>query len=322
MRFEEDYNLFTRLSDLHQKIAGDINKRKYDLVIVSHDRFIQTPFLSQYLKSKTLYYCQEPWRSYYEYTLNPLNYKNNSIKKILLSLSDYRRKLADCSNARCMNKILVNSDSSMESVYRAYGIYASVCHLGVDTAVFRPLKIKKENYIYSVGNLSIHKGHEFVIDSLSLLKGKDKPALYISSGGINLERKDYLEKYAVERGIKLKIISRVSEEDIVRLYNKAKIVICAAHLETLGLSAIEAMACGTPVIAIKEGGYRDMVIDGVNGLFAERDERSLANAIKLLLSDRLLYSKIAKQSRKSIYPYWTWDAATKRLEKYIDRVIE
>lgn len=322
LRLEEDYNLFIRLSNLQRKIAEDINKRRYDLAILSHDMYIQTPFLSQYLKCKTLYYCQEPWRIYYEYGLNPLSQKTNSVKKTLLTLSDYRRKLADRNNARSMDRILVNSYSSMESVYRAYGVYGSVCHLGVDLHIFKPLGISKENYVYSVGNLAIHKGHEFTIDSLSLLKTKDRPKLLISSGGINLERKDYLEHYASRKGVEIKIISRVSEKDMVSLYNKAKIVICGAHLETLGLSALEAMACGTPVIAVREGGYRDMVMDGVNGLLVVRDERNLANAVNLLLTDRSLYAKIAKRSRKSLYPYWTWDAATKRLEKYMNEVME
>ncbi len=322
LRLEEDYNLFIKLQSIHRKIADDINKRKYDLVFVSHDTYIQTPFLSHYLKCKSIYYCQEPWRIYYEYNLNPLKEKGCSIQTILLRLSDNWRKQNDLKNARKMDKILVNSYSSKESVYRAYGVYASICHLGVDMKLFRHLGVSKEDYVFSVGNLSIHKGHEFIIDSLALLKTKGRPKLIISSGGINLDRKVYLEQYALSKKVTLKIVSRVPDEDMVSLYNKAKIVICGAHLETLGLSALEAMACGTPVIAVKEGGYRDIVTDGINGLLVERDERSLAKAVNILLTDHSLYGKIAKQSRNSILPYWTWDSATIRLEKYIEDMMK
>ncbi len=240
----------------------------------------------------------------------------------MLTLSDKYRKWNDLTNARTMDKILANSYSSMESVYRAYGVYASVCHLGVDMKLFKPLGLHKENYVFSVGNLSVHKGHEYIIDSLAFVPTRERPSLYISSGGINLERKAYLEQYALSKKVTVKIMSRVPDEEMVTLYNKAKIVLCGAHLETLGLSALEAMACGTPVIAVKEGGYRDIVIDGVNGLLVERDEKKLAKAIRLLFANHLVYEKIAKQSRNSISPYWTWESATRRLENYIENMME
>ncbi|MFZ5845524.1 MAG: glycosyltransferase family 4 protein [Patescibacteria group bacterium] len=322
LRPQEDYNFFVKLVKLHKNIAEDIDKREYSLVILSHDVYIQTPYISRFLKTKTLYYCQEPWRNYYEYNLNLLNKEKASFKRFYLLISDYLRKLSDINNARRVNKILVNSYSSLESVFRAYGIYGSVCHLGVDLNVFKPLRRQKENYVFVVGNLSVHKGHEFVIDALSLLKTKERPQLFIASGGVGLDRRDYLENYGSSRNVNVKIFPQISEKDIVDLYSRARIVICAAHLETLGLSALEAIACETPVIAVKEGGYRDMIVDGVNGLFIDRNEAGLARAIRQLLTDSSLYNRIAKHSRKSLYPYWTWDAAEERLEEYIKRLIK
>lgn len=321
LRIQEDIDLFINLFNLYKKISIDINKRGYSLVFLSHDRYIQTPFLSRFLKIKSLYYCQEPWRIYYEHAMNPLNYKNLNIKNLYLRISDFLRKQADLINARLYSMILVNSYYSMESVFRAYGVYPYVCHLGVDLETFKPLKINKENFILSVGNLSPHKGHKFIIDAISLIEKKSRPKLYIASGGINYENSQKIKSYADSKEVIIKIIPRVSKNELVKLYNQATLTVCAAHLETLGLSALESMACETPVIAVKEGGYRDIIIDKVNGFLIDRSQDQLASTIKMVLKNSKKIQKVVKRARKMLFPYWTWEAATGRLIFYINKLL-
>ena len=323
LRLQEDYNFFIKLKRLHREIARDINRRGYKFVFVAHDSYIQSPYVLRYLKTKNIYYCQEPWRQYYEYDLYPFRNLKFSIKKIYLLVSDYFRKKEDVVNARSSNLILSNSYSSNESIYRAYGKYPYVCHLGVDVSIFKTdIKSKRKNYIYIVGNLSRHKDHKFIIDALSLVKANKRPELYISSGGVGFENAENLTKYATIKNVKIKIFNRLSQNNVIKLYREAMVVICAAHLETLGLSVIESFACGTPVIAVREGGYRDMVIDGYNGLLIERDIKELTRAIEKVFSKEFPFKKYASNAVETVIPYWTWESATKRLNNYISKFIQ
>jgi len=320
LRIQEDYNFFNNIRNLHKTIASDIDKRNYKVVVISHDKYCQTPFLIRYLKTKTVYYCQEPIRMYYEYALNPINNMPFSIKKIYLLFSDYFRKQTDIKNARSATKILSNSYSSNESIYRAYGIYPSVCHLGVDQNKFKDLRVKKENFVYAIGNLSPHKAHKFIIEAISLIPGNKRPKLIIATGGVDLVNANSLYTFAKKMQVNIKILEKISDKQHVELYNKARATICAAHLETLGLSALESMTCGTPVIAVQEGGYRDIIQNIKTGFFVNRDIKELAKMIQDLFEKKLPIKQITKEARKTIIPYWTWEQATARLERYIKTI--
>src|SRR5690554_210257 len=68
-RLINDYTNFFLLKKLHQQIAKDIDSRQYDLVIAHPDKLTQAPFLLQFLRTKSVYYCQEPLRIVYEYSM-------------------------------------------------------------------------------------------------------------------------------------------------------------------------------------------------------------------------------------------------------------
>lgn len=88
--------------------------------------------------------------------------------------------------------------------------------------------------------------------------------------------------------------------DLVRLYNQARAFIYAPILEPFGLVVLEAMACGTPVVAVKEGGVRESVIDGVTGWLIPRDPHIFADALGRLLSDEQLALTIGKAGREKV----------------------
>lgn len=321
LRIQEDLNFFLRMRGLQRRIAKSIDERGYEHVFVTHDVFIQSPYILRFLKTKSVFYCQEPWRIYYEFSFSSTNFLRLSFKKIYLLFSDYFRKIVDTQNARSATMILSNSYSSNESIFRAYGKYPFVCHLGVD--VKGDIRSKSRgNYAYVIGNLSPHKGHKFVIDSLSLVDKKVRPLLYISTGGVDIDNSKNIISYGNDKGVKVKIFGRLKESEIMRLYANARVTICAAHLETLGLSAIESMACGTPVIAVREGGYRDMIKEGYNGLYIDRDEKELAIAVAKVFAEDFPIDEFSNNAVKSVYPYWSWEEATNRLKKYFMKLHE
>ena len=106
--------------------------------------------------------------------------------------------------------------------------------------------------------------------------------LVIVSNFENAPERGYLIDLARARGVELELIGHAGEDDLVRLYNEARVVAYAPVREPFGLVPLEAMACGTPVVAVDEGGIPESVIDGRTGLLTDRDAGRFAAAIERL----------------------------------------
>jgi glycosyltransferase involved in cell wall biosynthesis len=93
-------------------------------------------------------------------------------------------------------------------------------------------------------------------------------------------------------------------------YNRAKATVCANVLEPFGLVPLESMACGTPVIAVREGGLRESVRDGETGYLVDRDETALGAAIDAVIGDDALRRCLGTQGvalagvRFGLSRYW------------------
>ena len=114
----------------------------------------------------------------------------------------------------------------------------------------------------------------------------------------------------------------VSNNELVQLYNKAKLVVYAPYLEPFGLVPLEAMACGTPVVAVREGGVRESVIHNETGIFTERDEDMFAQAVSELLLNNKKREKMAQRCKEVIHNFWTLEHAGERLLNHLNRAME
>ena len=106
--------------------------------------------------------------------------------------------------------------------------------------------------------------------------------------------------------VTLEIHRNPSESDLVELYNKALMLVFVPVMEPFGLVALEAMACGTPVVGIREGGVRESVIDGRTGILVERESDILALAIDRLVQDRDLRNRQGEEAARYVRHEWTW----------------
>jgi glycogen(starch) synthase len=90
-------------------------------------------------------------------------------------------------------------------------------------------------------------------------------------------------------------------DDVASLMQTADVAIQPSHFEALGLSAIEALACGAPVVASAVGGLLDFVRDGENGLTCPpRDAGALAAALGRVIEDRAMRARLASVARASV----------------------
>ena len=93
-------------------------------------------------------------------------------------------------------------------------------------------------------------------------------------------------------------LGKVSEEKLADLYSRCKATIAAAVDEDFGLVAVESLASGKPCIAVNEGGFLEILKDGVSGIFFHPDPESLNAAIEKSEGVRWNTTRIMKEAKK------------------------
>ncbi|HLA69401.1 MAG TPA: glycosyltransferase family 4 protein [Bacteroidota bacterium] len=311
------------LESTQKELASSINKGNYDVVFVEQDQYTMSPFILKFLSKPCVYYCQQPVRLNEGIVVNLEKSGGLSLwKRIRRRYFRTRLTNIDRKNASFAKHIVVNSCFSRETVLRAYGANSTVSYLGVDVEMFRRMNIKQEHYVLSVGALSPLKGHEFIIRSLSRIKQSLRPPFVIVSNSNNPSMKSDLERLAARVGVDLSIKTFVSDSELVELYNRARLFLYAPYLEPFGLAPLEAMACGTPVVAVREGGVRETVIHGETGLLTERDEHAFSETVKELLQNVKKRRSMSTRAIRTVREFWTLPLAAKRLIDNLNRAVK
>jgi glycosyltransferase involved in cell wall biosynthesis len=311
-----------RIQKLEKRVAADIEAGEYDLVYVHPCRFENSPSVLRYLnRFPTLFFCQEPLRILYEQMPErPYDRRDSTTKRILNRIDPlpglYYRTLRnnDLRNIHNASCVLVNSEFMKEAVSAIYGVDPEVSYLGVDIEFFHPNGAAKQDFLLSVGSLTPLKGFDFIIRALAHIPPAMRPPLKIISNFANPQEKEYLEDLGHRLGIDLEISTGVSEEGLRTAYNQAALTVYAPIREPFGLVAIESMACGTPVVAVREGGIQETVVDGSAGRLISRDEGMFAEIVQGLLADPARREELGRHGRSLVETTWSWDLAVERLE--------
>ena len=321
------FNLW-RYKRFSQKLASKINKGNYDVVIITNSKILQHPYILRYIKFPKLLISQEPLRIVYE-----RNFQKNYVYKkyykgvaerfvsLYSGLGVLARKKPDRENLASADRLIVNSYFSKENFLIAYGILGKVIYPGVDTKIFKPTsENKRENCILSIGTYHAIKGHDLVIKALSLIPRNKQPLLKILGfGSFSRSEKEfqYLSRLRESLGLqeKVKFEKIFYGNSIVDHYQKAYLTVAAQFLEPFGLVPIESMACGTPVIAVKEGGFRETVKHKETGLLIERDPQELADAILYLIENKEMWKKFSENGPNWVKSNFSWERAINEIEK-------
>jgi glycosyltransferase involved in cell wall biosynthesis len=161
-------------------------------------------------------------------------------------------------------------------VKRYYGRDSAVVYGAVYTDRFK--FIGNGDFWLSVNRLIPHKRVEL---QLEVFRRLPKEKLVIV--GCFEKSKHFIETERRIRASKpdnVTLLSYVSQGELERLYGECKGFIATALDEDMGLTPIEAMAAGKPVVAVNEGGYRETVVDGVTGRLVSADVDALVDAVK------------------------------------------
>ncbi len=320
-----------RMNQIQRKVACDINSNQYDAVYVDRCRATSSPFILKYLKTPSVYYCHEPWRNGYENIVEEWQCKfreNISVFRLLSQkvyssmrqLQKYYLKKLDRSNALKASRVVTNSKYTSGYIWNAYGREAMVSYLGVDTTVFKPLSLERQRLVLSVGRLQQLKRHDLTIRALGLVPIENRPKFVIISDRESARNASELKILARELSVNLDIIFNVTDTELVEWYNRAQVVTYMSVKEPFGLVAIEAMACGTPVIGVREGGLQESILDGKTGFLIDAEPKACAKAIQTLLNNSNLREKMGQAGIEHINQNWTWKIAAERFENHLFEV--
>jgi D-inositol-3-phosphate glycosyltransferase len=112
------------------------------------------------------------------------------------------------------------------------------------------------------------------------------------------------------------LLGSVPTADMPAWYRSADVLCCPPWYEPFGLTPLEAMACGVPVVTYAVGGLAESVIDGVTGVHVKpRDVRGLGNALRALLADEVRRISYASAAVDRVRSRYTWERAALDTER-------
>lgn len=243
------------------------NLMEYDVVLSSSSAFAKGVITGP----RTLHvcYCHTPtrylWTDTHTY-VRELAY-NRFVKHIVPFLLTNLR-LWDQMTASRVDHFIANSRNVQERIKKYYRRESECMHPPIDTARFS-VADRVENYYLIGGRLVSYKRYDLAVHAFS----KMGIPLVVFGEGPEFDRLRAMAKPNV------RFTGKVSDEELARLYRHA-LAFLHPQEEDLGLTALEAMASGRPVIAYAKGGALETVVPGVTGTFFEEQTwESLADAV-------------------------------------------
>ncbi len=246
-------------------------KNKYDLYIISGDWA-----MSGSINNKpNLWYAHSPLNELWEfkdYIKSKLPFYQRPIYELW---AKFNRTL-NISYLKHITRILANSQNTKNRIKKYYNKEAKIINPPTTTKNYN--NSKNKNYWISVNRLFENKRIDLQIKAFKKLP--DENLIIVGS----YEKAKHFQKYANHiKKIKPKnvqIVSWISDDELKELYSNAKGLIATARDEDFGMSPIEAMASGKPVIAANEGGYKETITKDTGILIDHIDESKIVESIK------------------------------------------
>lgn len=197
---------------------------------------------------------------------------------------------------------LAKSKFKSKEIHYVPGVGVDFSRFGndlVDTKVKRQELGVPENafLMLSVGELNENKNHQVIIRALEKLNNSNAHYAIAGVGG----KKDYLLDLAQQLGVSEQVHLLGYRRDIEELIRMSDVFCFPSQREGLGLAAIEAMACGLPVIAANNRGTREFVYPNQNGFLCDCfDADAFAEALNKVISDRTLRERLSKSTYNAV----------------------
>ncbi len=197
----------------------------------------------------------------------------------------------------------------------------------IEARVKLGLKLNESIVLY-VGRFDPRKGIETLVRACAQLGDQPNLRLVIVGGSdpdsVDGKERERIEQIVWETGMAAQttFVGRVGHDLLPLYYTAADVCVIPSHYEPFGLVAIEAMACGTPVVASAVGGLKFSVVPEETGLLVPaQDTSGFAEAIDRILSDELWARKLRKQAPIRVQQNFSWSGVAARLSDLYRRLL-
>ena len=237
----------------------------------------------------------------------------------------------------CSDVVVANSENEQEQLHHLYGANVDrveIVPLGVEQALFSPgnpnaakdaLGLPTGPILLFIGRLQSLKGVDVAISTLRAMD-HENATLVIVGGASGQEGSLYESEIRnlannLPAGKKVAFIPPQPHHILSTYYRAAEIVLVPSRSESFGLVALEAAACGVPVVASSVGGLQNLIEDGKTGLLIEGwDPVEYAQAVDYLLSNPFKTTEIAMNAVDRAQTY-TWGQTATRLQEIYQSVL-
>ncbi len=283
--------LHSPLRFLAPQIWGSFDFSKYDVVITSASWYV-TKGIRKSGKTVEICYCHTPPRWLYGYKTS-VEWQRFWPVKVYGIIVGHFMRMYDFNAAQRVDYFIANSKEVLGRIKKFYRRDAIVIYPPVSLKVPSSKQQVTRDYYFIVARIVGGKGLELAVDAAKklgiTLKIAGAPAGYYTG------HKE-LQENATDN---IEFLGRVTDEELVKLYLGAKAFLALATDEDFGITPVEAMLCGTPVIAYFGGGYKETVIEGKTGVFfKESTVAALTTAIKQFEKMKFDPNECKKQAEK------------------------
>lgn len=283
--------LYKYLPVLRTRWFSRLSLQGYDLVISSSGNgeanAVRTP------KDTThICYCHSPthfyWRHYDDYLKQPGFGVFDPLARLGLRMLVGPLRRLDYQAAQQVDYFIANSSHIQHDIRQYYGRESTVINPPVDIARFTPKGKEPRKGFVTIGRQKPYKRTDIIVEACSHL---NLPLTVIGNGPDH-------GRLAKMAGASVKFITNASDQTVAKHLASAQAFLFAAH-EDFGITPVEAMAAGTPVIAYQAGGALDYVKEGVSGLFFDQQtSQSLEATLQSFDSKQFNAAKIQKHAEQ------------------------
>lgn len=293
--------------------AEEIDAGGYDVVLVANCGQMAVPPIGRFLRTPAVHYCGELMRRLHEGNLR--RKEANAIKRLVFKAWDEWQSGCERKDLAAFDLILVNSYYSREVLLREHDQESVVCYLGIDAEMFRGGLVERTRTVVGLGALQQQKDPLTAIEAVGRIPEEERPELVWIGNATDGCYLAGLKEVAERCGVKFTPRQMITDQELVAELGRAAVLLYTSRLEPFGFAPLEANACGTPVVAVAEGGVRETVKDGFNGwLVSERDPVALGEALRRVLGDEVHGRALGENGRRWVGENWTWGKCVERLE--------